>query len=328
MLKRQRRLRDMEKAKKNASKKLPPKGGTSGNSARAKVQRGMTRDAMAKNQLTNFARGVKRMIKQGAAQDKLNKAAEGTKGKTVRTGRAAAGKLAKTKNAKPAAPAGKLAKRGGLVKSDIQRVKVKDLGPTPKKAVKGGSQKALKAGNKGGALAKKAGSLAGKAGKLLGAAGSALAIGDEIQKIKDVNKYTFGRVGKDPKLSSKATAPNRAERGGRSGPKKVGYPVQKGKVSPKKVKYPTAAETKAASKPPSKPKKASVSKPASKVPAKVSKTPSKSLEKRFPGASVNDGKGGSSPAPKKKLSRLDEALKWASDEKNKDAWMGKKKKKK
>lgn len=256
LLQRQRRLRNMEQAKKNASKKLPSRGGSTGNSLRAKAQRGATRHRMAGKQAETFARGVSQMLKRGAARDKLDKAAKGTRGSGTRTAGAGGG-LAKrlssavtktgNKSGGLSQRGGRLARRGtGINRSDIQRVKVKDLGSTPKSKIKGGANKALKAGNKGGALARTAGKLAGKAGKFLGAVGAAAAIGSEIKKIKDVNKYTFGRIGKDPKLSSKATAPNRAERAGRSGPKKVSYPVQKGSVTPKKVKYPTAAETRAA----------------------------------------------------------------------------------
>ena len=317
MLQRQRRLRNMEKANKNASKKLPPKGGSGGNSAKAKYQRGMTRDKMAKDQLTNFARGVKRMIKQGAAQDKLNKAAKGTKGSKVRTGRAAAGKMVKAGSSKLTKTSGSLAKRGGklarrgtgIQKSDIQRVKVKDLGPTKKGAFSGNpAVQKLKAGNKGGALAKR--------GKRLGA-GAALGAIQAGAAIGEAYKNSNRAKAKSSRGEGRATFS--------SGPKKVKYPVKKKGI--RTQKYPVQVGKRP--EPPSKPKKAPVSKPAGKVPAKVNKAPSKAVNKRLPGKSVYDGKGGSSPAPKKtkKLSRLDEALKWASDSKNKDAWMKKKKKK-
>ena len=91
MLQRQRRLRNMEQAKKNAAKKLPPKGGSTGNSLKATAQRGATRHKMAGKQAETFARGVGQMLKRGAARDKLDKAAKGTKGSGTRTAGAGGG---------------------------------------------------------------------------------------------------------------------------------------------------------------------------------------------------------------------------------------------
>ena len=76
---------------------LPGKGRTTATSPRARVQRGLTRDRMAKQQLQNFGRALQRTMKQRGAQDKLDRAARGTKGGQTRT----------------AGGAGQLARRGG-----------------------------------------------------------------------------------------------------------------------------------------------------------------------------------------------------------------------
>lgn len=175
------------KAQKQASgKQLPPKGKSSAGSPRARVQRGLRRDAMAKKQLTDFGRALKKTLKQGAAQDKLNKAAKGTKGTGVRTGQAAPGKLAKRGSSA-------ITKKGGLTKSKgstatdgrIKKVRVrvdgqKQLRPgdTAKKVGSGSSRAAIKSGVKG---ALKAG--AKGVGRRLGAA--ALAI-EGVRTAKDL----------------------------------------------------------------------------------------------------------------------------------------------
>ena len=76
---------------------LPGKGRTTATSPRARVQRGLTRDRLAKQQLQNFGRALQRTMKQRGAQDKLDRAARGTKGSQTRT----------------AGGAGQLARRGG-----------------------------------------------------------------------------------------------------------------------------------------------------------------------------------------------------------------------
>lgn len=64
---------------------LPAKGRTTATSPRARVQRGLTRDRLAKQQLQNFGRALQRTMKQRGAQDKLDRAARGTKGSQTRT---------------------------------------------------------------------------------------------------------------------------------------------------------------------------------------------------------------------------------------------------
>ncbi len=76
---------------------LPSKGRTTATSPRARGQRGLTRDRLAKQQLQNFGRALQRTMKQRQAQNKLDQAAKGTKGGQTRT----------------AGGAGQLARRGG-----------------------------------------------------------------------------------------------------------------------------------------------------------------------------------------------------------------------
>ena len=153
MLQRQRRLLQMQRARKAASKQLPPKGETKAGSVKARVQRATTagkrRDAVARKNLETVAKGVKRMIRQSSAQNKLDKAAKGTKGSGTRTGQVGKGKIVRS-------PGGKVTTKGGaIVKSSkgnpangrIERVKVrvepqKQLPPAkPSKAGSGSSSK-------------------------------------------------------------------------------------------------------------------------------------------------------------------------------------------
>lgn len=132
---------------------LPSKGRTTATSPRARVQRGLTRDRMAKQQLQNFGRALQRTMKQRGAQDKLDRAARGTRGGQTRT----------------AGGAGQLARSGGGSSSPtsqrIQPVRVrvegqkqlpagkKPAGQLPAKATKptassgGGGRAALKGGS-------------------------------------------------------------------------------------------------------------------------------------------------------------------------------------
>ena len=131
---------------------LPARGRTTATSPRARVQRGLTRDRLAKQQLQNFGRALQRTMKQRGAQDKLDRAARGTKGSQTRT----------------AGGAGQLARRGGGSSSPasqrIQPVRVrvegqkqlpagkKPAGQLPAKATKptasgGGGRAALKGGS-------------------------------------------------------------------------------------------------------------------------------------------------------------------------------------
>ena len=109
MIARQRRLLREQRERKAAAKKalekaakapkqLPSKGKSTASSNRAKVQRGLRRDRLARQQLENFGRAVKKTLKQGAAQSKLDKAAKGTKGTTVRTAQGKGDLVTRTSN--------------------------------------------------------------------------------------------------------------------------------------------------------------------------------------------------------------------------------------
>ena len=164
---------------------LPSRGRTTATSPRARVQRGLTRDRLAKQQLQNFGRALQRTMKQRGAQDKLDRAARGTKGGQTRT----------------AGGAGQLARRGGGSSSPtsqrIQPVRVRVEGQKqlpagkkpagqlaaakpklkpasggPKGSLPGGSgaRKLLKAGTKG----------------LLGKLGGAALVADGVSTAKDL----------------------------------------------------------------------------------------------------------------------------------------------
>jgi len=143
MLTRQRRLLREQRAKKAAAKKaqeqaakapkkLPGKGKTTASSNRAKLQRGLRRDRLARRQLETFARGMRKTLKQSAAADKLKKAAKGTKGKTVRTAQGK-GDLVKRPNNLPAS-------------QRVEKVKVKVDQPKQLPSAKTKSPKALPKG--------------------------------------------------------------------------------------------------------------------------------------------------------------------------------------
>lgn len=85
---------------------LPGKGRTTATSPRARVQRGLTRDRLARQQLQNFGRALQRTMKQRQAQNKLDRAAKGTKGGKTRT----------------AGGAGQLARRSGSSSPTSQRI--------------------------------------------------------------------------------------------------------------------------------------------------------------------------------------------------------------
>jgi hypothetical protein len=74
---------------------LPAKGRTTATSPRARVQRGLTRDRLAKQQLQNFGRALQRTMKQRQAQNKLDQAAKGTRSGQTRTA-GGAGQLARS----------------------------------------------------------------------------------------------------------------------------------------------------------------------------------------------------------------------------------------
>ena len=75
---------------KRALKALPPAGGTGANTFKATAERGFARDKSAReglgNVLDTFTQGLKGFIKRGSAQDKLARAAKGTKGTEIKIG--------------------------------------------------------------------------------------------------------------------------------------------------------------------------------------------------------------------------------------------------
>jgi len=75
---------------KRVAKALPPSGGTSAGTFKATAERGLARDKAARQGLSNvldtFSKGLQGFIKRGSAQDKLARAARGTKGTGVRVG--------------------------------------------------------------------------------------------------------------------------------------------------------------------------------------------------------------------------------------------------
>ena len=175
---------------------LPGKGRTTATSPRARVQRGLTRDRLAKQQLQNFGRALQRTMKQRQAQNKLDQAAKGTQGGKTRT----------------AGGAGQLARRGGGSSSPtsqrIQPVRVrvegqkqlpagkKPAGQLPAgkaklKSASGGSSGSLPGGSGARRLLKGArgrGGLLGTA--LMSATGAAASSGLLGKKVQDsVNEF-------------------------------------------------------------------------------------------------------------------------------------------
>ena len=130
-------------------KELPAKGESTAGSNKSRYQRGLRRDRLAKNQLSNFGRAIGRQLKRDAASSKLRRAAKGTKGDKTRY--ASSGKSPKAlppgkKGGPIRQKGGPLAKRspdkpGALTRTGVDKVKVSER--TPKR---------LPPGKKGGAL--------------------------------------------------------------------------------------------------------------------------------------------------------------------------------
>lgn len=92
MLQRQRQLRaQQQQVKRASSKQLPASGDSSGNSRQARGQRANTSRAQAANNQRIINRGIEGFIRRGNAQDKLDKAAQGTRGSGTRTAGAGGG---------------------------------------------------------------------------------------------------------------------------------------------------------------------------------------------------------------------------------------------
>ena len=179
----QRAARDLASSNRRS---LPAKGRTTATSPRARVQRGLTRDRLAKQQLQNFGRALQRTMKQRQAQNKAEKAARGTRGTVTRT----------------AGGAGQLARRGGGSSSPtsqrIQPVRVRVEGQkqlpgakkpagqlpaaTPKlKPASGGPKGSLPGGSTARNLLK-----AGSRG-VLGKLGAAALAADGVATAKDLS---------------------------------------------------------------------------------------------------------------------------------------------
>ena len=159
-----------------ATRQLPSAGGTSAGSIKAKIQRGNTRDQMAKNQVTTFVQGLKQMIaptssvtKKVTSKITTPKSTGGLLGtRTIKTPGAGLprqapkpefgsgsgsgsgypklpktlpGRIVAPPSGAPQTPPGRIvASPGGAAKvQSIKKVSVKDLGPTAKNTVsKGG----------------------------------------------------------------------------------------------------------------------------------------------------------------------------------------------
>ena len=131
---RQKRLREMERSLKR--KKLAPKGGTSANSAKAQVQRGVRRDRMARNQLQTVIEGVKRMLEDNrrstrrSAKAKTQKTGLKSSGKTITPPYRKGGQIKKVQSVRDAMQR----KRLGNIKQTRARVGSQGLGPEPKRS--------------------------------------------------------------------------------------------------------------------------------------------------------------------------------------------------
>lgn len=206
-LKRQKAAKAQKQA---AGKQLPPKGGSSAGSTKARYQRGVRRDAMAKKQLENFGRALKKTLKQGAAQDKLKKAAKGTRGTGVRTGQAAPGKLAKRpSSAITKSSSGKATTSAGAGKP----------GPNYGKGPRG-MRTRLPQGKKGGALAKTS-----RATGVLNAIAIGATLGEAYKKsnrVKAESGRGAGRKTFNEKSKSKPSSTAKSKPSSTSKPKKRG----------------------------------------------------------------------------------------------------------
>lgn len=170
---------------------LPSKGRTTATSPRARVQRGLTRDRLAKQQLQNFGRALQRTMKQRSAQNKLDQAAKGTRSGQTRTA-GGAGQLARSGggSSSPTSqriqpvrvrvegqkqlPAGK--KPAGQLSA--AKPKLKPASGGPKGSLPGGSgaRNLLKAGSKG--LLNKLGA----AGLAIEGVSTAKSLGESLQR--------------------------------------------------------------------------------------------------------------------------------------------------
>ena len=149
MLTRQRRLLKEQKARKaareaaktKASKTLPSRGNTGGNSLKSRGDRKATAKRVAGQQQRVISEAMRKTLKQRSAMDRQESAAKGTKGKKVQTGtRTKGGPLTRQGPSTPTKTKG-----GSPASQRVSKVRVK---VQPQKALPPSSQKALPAGQK------------------------------------------------------------------------------------------------------------------------------------------------------------------------------------
>lgn len=125
MLQRQRQLRaQQQQVRRASSNQLPASGGSSGNSRQARAQRANTTRAQAANNQRVINRGIEGFIRRGNAQDKLDKAAQGTRGSGTRTAGAGGGLARRPSSA--VTPANR-SQGGAAASTRVQPVRVRDV---------------------------------------------------------------------------------------------------------------------------------------------------------------------------------------------------------
>lgn len=147
MLQRQRQLRaQQQQVRRASSNQLPASGGSSGNSRQARAQRANTTRAQAANNQRVINRGIEGFIRRGNAQDKLDKAAQGTRGSGTRTAGAGGGLARRPSSA--VTPANR-SQGGAAASTRVQPVRVRDV--TNKPQMTGSKSPARLPGGTGGA---------------------------------------------------------------------------------------------------------------------------------------------------------------------------------
>ena len=276
-----------------ATKQLPGSGGTSAGSLKARVQRGNRRDALAKNQVNVFMQGLKNMLtpaKKSAAGAIVKKPAKittpkatgvlGTRNVPTMKDLGAAPKPAWGKGSTgaklpkpPRDPRGSaIVKTTGskIQTPPIEKVKVKDLGPTARSTVSKG-EKTIKGdgvidvtatstkttGQKFKDLASKIGRNKGKLGAAVlgGAALTGMLSGDQNTKTADGYGGTFkdATAKADPTKTGELNLPKTP---------KADTPTKTGELNLPKTPAPKAPETKTPA-----PKAPETKTPAPKAPA-------------------------------------------------------------
>ena len=133
------RIRPKPVPRGSQGRQLEGSGKTSALTAKARYQRGLRRDKLAREQLSNFGKSFRKVVRQRTAQNKLDNAAKGTKGNKVRYN---AGDSARKSKALPpgkkggpirakGGPLAKTTKTSSQITEPIRRVKVKVDPPAP-----------------------------------------------------------------------------------------------------------------------------------------------------------------------------------------------------